>query len=514
MTTTNTTMDTSMKARTEATTLRFALGIALSSISGALLLMSFPPYGIWLLAWVAFVPYLFSQYRLFPRKWSSLAPALALLVWLGPFMARLFGTEFGPVFTFLGVIIALFTYFGNKERGFIERSGYRWFIPQGVLNWVGFEMIRATIIPLVATSAFIGYTQASQPWITQPVSIFSIYGLNLIIMLFNFALAQGAMAWFDRRWQPNDVVPVEGQATRRWLLVSIGLFMLWIVVGILQVSTLDQNTPTVRVAAIQPNYEKPAFQDDEITDDMRLEDFSRWIHQATEQGAELIFTPEMAFNFDPQEQYTHELRALAANTGAHIFITYTVAREGEPFRNESVLLSPNGEFSSVYGKNHAPPGEPLSPSAGSYPVFETPLGRLATLICHDGNFTDVTRKLTRNGAQLISAGLNEFGGFGEQFWTHITFRAVENRTAFVVASRETGSTIIDPHGRQIALSLVSDGEQAILVQNVQLGSGETFYTLTGDILGWLSLAGYVVFVVLQIRSAREKKNMLKSGVQS
>jgi predicted amidohydrolase len=46
------------------------------------------------------------------------------------------------------------------------------------------------------------------------------------------------------------------------------------------------------------------------------------------------------------------------------------------------------------------------------------LGRLATEICHDANYTDVTRKLVSNGAQLISAGLNEFGGFGEQYWTN------------------------------------------------------------------------------------------------
>jgi apolipoprotein N-acyltransferase len=510
MTITNSEMEAEVETRIEATTLRFAIGVALSVFSGGMLLISFPPYGIWPLAWIAFVPYLFAQYRLFPRKWSSLAPALALLVWLGPFMARLFGTQFGPFFTFLGVLIALLTYFGNNERGFIEKSDYRWFIPQGILNWVGFEMIRATIIPLVATSAFIGYTQATQPWITQPVSIFSVYGLNLVLMLVNFALAQAAMAWFDRRWQSAGVVPVDLRQTRRWLAIAAVVLAAWVVIGVFQVSNAPESTETVRVAAIQPNYEKPAFQDDEITDDMRMEDFSRWIRQAADQGAQVIFTPEMAFNFDPQVEYTQELQALAAETGAHIFITYTVVQEGQPFRNESVLLSPSGEFSAIYGKNHAPPGEPLSPSAGSYPVFETPLGRLATLICHDGNYTDVTRKLTRNGAQLISAGLSEFGGFGEQYWTHITFRAVENHTAFVLSSRQTGSAIIDPEGHQIALSLVPGGEQVVLTGDVPISDGGTAYTHTGDILGWLSLVGYVVFVVLQIRANRKAKKQESS----
>ena len=95
---------------------RIGIGVALSVLSGVMLLLAFPPYGVWPLAWVAFVPYLFAQHRLLPRKWSSLAPAIALLLWLGPFMARLFGTEFGPIFTYLGVLIAILTYFLNREQ--------------------------------------------------------------------------------------------------------------------------------------------------------------------------------------------------------------------------------------------------------------------------------------------------------------------------------------------------------------------------------------------------------------
>ncbi len=42
---------------------RFALGIFLSALSGLMLLLSFPPYGLWPLVWVGFIPYLVAQYR-------------------------------------------------------------------------------------------------------------------------------------------------------------------------------------------------------------------------------------------------------------------------------------------------------------------------------------------------------------------------------------------------------------------------------------------------------------------
>src|SRR3989338_10858859 len=105
--------------------LGFALGILLSAFSGVMLLLSFPPYGVWPLMWVAFIPFVFAQYRLMPFKWSSLAVALANLLWLGPFLARLFGTELGVFFTYLGVWIALLNLLISKERNFHEITHYR-----------------------------------------------------------------------------------------------------------------------------------------------------------------------------------------------------------------------------------------------------------------------------------------------------------------------------------------------------------------------------------------------------
>ena len=106
---------------------------------------------------------------------------------------------------------------------------------------------------------------------------------------------------------------------------------------------------------------------------------------------------------------------------------------------------------------------------------------------------------------LIAAALNEFGGFGEQYWTNVTLRAVENRAAMVVTARETGSAIIDPYGHQVALNLNPDGEQVILVGDVSLGSGNTPFLHLGDWLGWLSLAGWIFFMVFEVVENRRHK---------
>ncbi len=482
------------KALAPATTARFVLGVVLSALSGAMLLLAFPPYGVWWLAWFAMLPGLLAQYRFMPAKWTSLASAIYSGVWLGPFLARLFGAEFGPFFQYLGVWIALLNFFVSKDRKFHEMTKYRWFIFQGVLSWVGFEMIRATFIPLIATSAFIGYTQATQAWLIQPVSIFSIYGLNLVIILVNYALAQGAMVLLDCKWTAADVVRVETGSTVRWMAGAGVVLAAWTGLSLVIFNAMPA-MPQVRVASLRPNFPLPAHQDEANTSQVRFDTFADQAQEAAAQGAQVIYSPEMMFNFDPQVEYTAEFRALAKETGAYLFITYTVGIEGQPWRNESVMLSPNGEFSQVYGKNHTwLIGEPDTPSAGVFPVYDTPLGRLAGLICHDANYTDIARKLAANGAQLIAAPYREFGGFGEQAWTNALFRAVENRTAVVISGVATVSGIFNPDGSIVALDTDLAGSRLTLVGDVSLGAGNAPYTSLGDILGWATLTGYVFFM--------------------
>jgi len=488
----------------QAASSRFVLGVVLSALSGVMLLLSFPPFGIWPLMWVGFVPYVFAQYRLMPFKWSSLAVALTSLFWLGPFLARLFGMEVGFFFTYLGVWIALLNLLTSKDRKFHEITGYRWLVLSGALSFVGFEMVRATVIPMVATSAFVGYTQARQAWLIQPVSLFSVYGLDLVILLVNYSLALAAISWFDRRWPAPGVALVDWRMARKWLAGAGALLAAWVLISLVMFNR-STDSSTVRVAALRPNFPLPAFQDEVNTSQIRFATFAAQAREAAAQGAQVLYTPEMMFNFDPQVEYTEQFRALAKETGAYIFISYSVVQEGEPWRNEAVLLTPEGQFQDIYGKNHAF-GEPPSAMRGVYPVYDTPLGRLATLICHDANYTDVARKLAANGAQIFSAPIREFGEFGEQYWTNALFRAVENRMAVVVAGVAHVSAIVNPDGSLVALDLDSGGSPLVLVGDVSLGGGKTLYTSLGDVLGWASLAGFIFFMLFQARvEKRDRK---------
>jgi apolipoprotein N-acyltransferase len=47
---------------------RIGLGLALAALSAGVLMLAFPPYDLWPLISVAFVPMLLAQYRVMPRR--------------------------------------------------------------------------------------------------------------------------------------------------------------------------------------------------------------------------------------------------------------------------------------------------------------------------------------------------------------------------------------------------------------------------------------------------------------
>jgi apolipoprotein N-acyltransferase len=306
---------------------------------------------------------------------------------------------------------------------------------------------------------------------------------------------------------------VEPRLTRNWLATAGLLLAAWIGVSLVILNGAPQVADSLRVAALRANYPLPAHQDEVNTSQVRFDTFARQAREATAQGAQVLFTSEMMFNFDPQAEFTDEFRAIAQETGAYIFISYSVIQEGEPGRNQAVLLSPQGAFSEVYNKTHIPPGEFYDFKGGTYPVFATDFGQMASTICHDSNYTDVTRNLVRSGAQLIAAPFKEFPGFGEQLWQNVTFRAVENQVALVITGATSVAAIIDPYGRQVALDVDKHGSEAILIGDVSLGDGAgTLYTFLGDGLGWVLLAGWLAFMAfMSLEGRRAKKEARRTA---
>ena len=479
-----------------STAVRIVAGALLSLLSGVLLTLAFAPYDAWPLIFVAFLPLILAQYRVMPARQTSLAPAIMIATWLylyfGP---SFFGEGFMLALPVIGFLINLLA--EKPMRAFHEATHYRWFILNGVFNWVGFEILR-TFIPGIATWGFVNYTLYSQTWLIQPVSIFSIYGLSLLIMLINYAVGQWLLTRFDGRWQLDSIVPISEKSTLRWLM-GVGIaVLLWAGLSLALYASEPGDAETVRVAAIQLGETEVAFSHPDMDAEARLSTLAALTRDAAAQGAQIISWSELALPFDPRQEYTNELAALAAETNAYLVLPYGIFEE-EGVRNEVVILSPEGEFSELYAKSHPVlfAGEPYGLNVGNFPVYETPLGTLATIICYDLNYTDITRRMARQGAQIIAAPSSDWDGIAKKQNIHLVFRAIETRTAILNAEKAFDSAIVDPYGRILEQTASTEPFQAVLVQDVPLGTADSVYLQLGDILGWFALAGMAFFAIFR-----------------
>lgn len=477
-------------------TARTLIAIGLSILSGWMLTIAFAPYNQWVLVFVAFIPLMVAQMRVMPKSLSSLASAVMIATWLFLY--------FGPTFFQGGIMLALpvigFVLNWVMEKGlrqFHDNTGYRWFIVYGVVNWVGFEILR-TLIPGIATWGFVGYTLWNQPALIQPVSFVGIYGLSLLVMFINFGLSQAVLWAFDQKIRlDDDMVTIPTRPTVLWLVGIGGVTLLWVAVSLMLYRAQPTDAPLVRVAAIQAGITEVAFQNPEMDAAARLELLKGFTLQAAEQGAQLIVWSELALPFDPQQEFTDELRELAAETGAYLVLPYGVIEE-KGLRNESVTLAPNGEFlTPPYAK--ARPvlfaGEPYGLNVGVFPTHVTALGGLATIICYDLNYTDITRLMASQGAGIIAAPSNDWPGIAEKQNIHLVFRAIETRTSIIKAESAYDSALVDPYGHIIEQTVSLTPTSAVLVADVPLGEANTPYLMIGDVMGWISLAGMIFFAV-------------------
>lgn len=477
---------------------RIILGLILSITGGIAWVLAFPPYEIWPLVFIGFVPVLIAQHRIMPTKISSLASGVGIAVWLQGYL----GPVFAPVGTFmvwLPLIAFVLSFLLDRgERAFHIHTSYRWFVISGVLGWAGIEMIRL-FLPIAGTWAFIAYPLYRQLWIIQPASIFGIIGTGMLVMMINYVLALFFIGWIDKKWGlkfDNDKLSLVDFSIILPRCFKTGSFILigWIVLSLfLWNNTVD--SPSIRTAAVQPSV-SPIVS---INRDKEMDEiYNRMLEQtrkAGNEGAQFIVWPEASLNWDPQKNDRLNLSSLAIETEAYLAIGYIIPADEKGFFNEATVIDPEGKFLGRFGKDHPVVfGGETSLSRGTYPVYDTDIGKIGTIICYDLDYTDTTRKIVSQGAQLIGIPSNDWGSIADKHYTHVVFRAIENRVAMVKADGSYDSAIIDPYGRILELAAFPEGGEATLIADVQIGNGHgTVYTLLGDWTGWLGLIGLFFF---------------------
>jgi apolipoprotein N-acyltransferase len=116
--------------------------------------------------------------------------------------------------------------------------------------------------------------------------------------------------------------------------------------------------------------------------------------RAASRGARLVVWREKSLGVDPQrDPVGAQLTTLARQEHIYLVVGYQVLTAHDQ-RNEATVISPDGHYLGVYAKRHPAimfADDRTSLTAGAMPVYRTPLGRLATIICFDLDYTDTAR---------------------------------------------------------------------------------------------------------------------------
>jgi len=208
------------------------------------------------------------------------------------------------------------------------------------------------------------------------------------------------------------------------------------------------------------------------------------VDAAAEQGAAMLFTPEMSGLLDrdrdraashivieSDDRVLAAVRDAAARRGVWVHLgSLAIRREDGRLANRGFVIDADGAIRARYDKLHLfdvelPGGERWRESA-SYAggetavVVDTPLGALGLSICYDLRFPALFSALARAGATLLAVPAAFTRPTGAAHWdVLLRARAIEN-AAFVIAAAQTGehadgratwghSLAVDPWGERL-----------------------------------------------------------------
>jgi apolipoprotein N-acyltransferase len=412
-----------------------------------------------------------------------------------------------------------FAVFGAAWSGFVAAGLASPFVAAAL--WVALEWARSFALTGFPW-ALIGYAQHQNASLLGLAPWTGVWGLS-------FATVLGGAAF---------AALVTGGGRRREPFAALLVVAVLHVAGTLD-RVFDASTPTgsVRVATLQGNIDQ-AVKWSPAWAERTFADYEALTREAVEQGAELVLWPETAVPGSPDwsDEIALRLGALALETNATLVVgavgAERIAAGGVRYYDSAFVVAPDGRIVDRYDKTHLVPfGEyvPLRDLLGGFVTaiargaaatdvspgrtpraLAIPLPSGSTLtagvpICYELLFPNLVSRFVSDGGQLLLAITNDawYGRTGApyQFLVMTALRSAESRVWTARAANTGVSALIDDRGRVRMQTKLF--EQTLLVADLPLRAGASFYARHGD---WLPLAASVGVVALAVAGRVRRGN--------
>ncbi len=493
-------------------------------VSGILVVLSFPLFDYYPLAWVAFVPLLLSLWGKDSKKAFVAGYVFGLVYFVGTLYWIYYSINHYGGFSFpasLSLVVLLCLYLSLYPAIFsflfikmIRKTELPALLIAPVL-WVVLEFARSYALTGFPWSS-IGYSQYRFLHMIQVADITGIYGISFLVLAVNGALAD--LFLLRKRTGEMPLFPIS------YTVVGLSVLLLAVIASLGYGHwrlNQERSGKLINVSLVQGDIEQdkkwePAYQNEV------LETYFSLSRKAAGPSVQMIVWPETAlpFIFDFDKANTERLIRFEQELGSDLlFGTILVkdqSRSKTLLSNSAVLLDREGKNIYEYDKIHLVPfGEyvplrsvlffvdKLVTGIGDYVPgrqyirADTEFGSFATLICYEIIFPGLVRKFYTTGGDFIVNITND-AWFGRtsapyQHFSMAVFRAIENRKPVVRCANTGISGFIDSNGK--ILSETPLFKRLVLPGTVKTDETLSFYTKYGDLFSYLCI---VLSIVLSL----------------
>lgn len=504
--------------------------IFLSLLSSLILILSFPNFNLWILAWFGFVPLFFAIQNKSKWKVFFLSYLTGIIFWWGIIYWLIHVTLAGLIILVLYLAI-YFGIFGLIVSTIDHRPSTitLLFVPS---IWVLLEYIRAYLFTGFGW-ALLGYSQYLNLSIIQIADITGAWGVSFLVMMVNVVIYKVISYKLLVMGERKKI-----SLPKIYYVLPFLLLLLSLGYGFykLNSSLTTHSSSPIRVSVIQGNILQ------ELKWQAHSQEFILNKHielskEASLDNPDLIIWPEAAtpgFLFNWQDRWIFQnLFNLAKELKTNLLVG-SVVKDNSGYFNSALLIDREGKIIQRYDKLHLVPfGEyiPLKKILGfletvvpmgdfvpgrEYTIFSLDTKtKFSVLICFEDLFPELSRRFVKKGAYLLvnitnDAWYKKTSAASQHFQASV-FRAVENRV-FLVRSANTGvSGFIRPDGQII--SLVQDaGGADIFIDGHRteefaiIKRGLTFYTAYGDIFVLACLILIIYGIIIRYISTLQRKH--------
>jgi apolipoprotein N-acyltransferase len=503
--------------------------ILFALISGILLVLGFPPFDFFPLAWIALIPLLYTIWEKKTKASFFLGTLTGFVCFTGTtywiFNSVYFYGDIPAIFSllivfvlclylglYLGVFSMLFTYLSRHSK-------FPALFIAPVL-WVTLEFVRTYALTGFPWSV-LGYTQYTFLPVIQIADITGVYGVSFLIVAVNGAIFDVVAYWPNRLAR----MPLVDRWPMAVGLVALALcLLLSTLYGVWRLKTGDEGS-RLRASVIQGNFEQEKKWDINFKREI-IDTYKQLTREASSLDPDIIAWPESSvpFVFGQEESLTKEIVEFQKTMNNHLLFGSMMVKgvKGSTYElaNSVILMSPEGDVVSVYDKIHLVPYGEYVPLRKIFPfigklvvaigdfkrgkhftVMETPTARISSPICYEIIFPGMVRKFVKNGANLLVTVTND-AWFGRssapyQHFSMAVLRAVENRVPVIRAANTGISGFIDARGKIKGKSEIF--VKAVLTDDLFIGSFDrSFYTKYGDLFVFFCIMSTVLFIANNI----------------